>query len=168
MKKIKTDKIKILGRPYYKKRNTIQALTLRKAGMSYDKIAKIQGVTHNTIRSDIDKLNALIPNNTMLEQIDHVKVPLLKGTMVRLLEGINAEDKIDKATTNNLAYAFTQIHNALRLEEGKSTSNISYADALAKLKSAKRELGMLNDSNQGARESAQSETFTIPVVQERQ
>ena len=38
---------------------------------------------------------------------------------------MNAKTKVQKASLNNVAYAFSQIHTARRLEEDKSTSNQS-------------------------------------------
>jgi len=36
----------------------------------------------------------------------------------------DGEEKLKKASINNVAYAFQNIHNAKRLESGQSTSNI--------------------------------------------
>ncbi len=35
------------------------------------------------------------------------------------------DDKLEKASGNNLGYMFTQVHQARRLEFGQSTQNIS-------------------------------------------
>ena len=39
-----------------------------------------------------------------------------------MLQDLSSEDKRAKASLNNVAYAFNQIHTARRLEEGKSTA----------------------------------------------
>jgi len=147
------------------KRNTIEALELHNNGVSCEKIAKLQGVSKATIVRDISKLTELMPDNTVLDNLDKHKISLLKATLYNMLSGLNESDKMEKASLNNVAYALTQIHTALRLEEGKSTSNVSYADALRELKLAKKELSEINRSS--AREFHES-TDSIPIIRECQ
>jgi len=96
-----------------------------------------------------------------------MKVPLLKATLARTLNGLNDPDKMEKASLNNVAYALTQVHTALRLEEGKSTANVSYADALRELKAAKMELKNLNENNPPAAAGAEvPQTYNIPIIKD--
>ena len=60
-----------------------------------------------------------------VESYENAKQQLLSHTEERLMATLLDEDKLEKASLNNVAYAFTQIHTALRLEKGKSTSNIN-------------------------------------------
>lgn len=48
----------------------------------------------------------------------------------QLIASLLDPDKIAKASLNNVAYAFQQIHTARRLEEGKSTENKSIISAM--------------------------------------
>jgi len=147
------------------KRNTIEALELHNNGVTCENIAKLQGVSKATIVRDIRKLTEIIPHNTVLDKLEKHKISLLKTTLYNMLSGINDPDKMKSASLNNVAYALTQIHTALRLEEGKSTSNVSYADALRELKLAKKELSEINRSSpQEFHESADS----IPIIRECQ
>ncbi len=150
-----------------KDRNILQTLDLRKSGMSLQDIGDIQGVDRQTVALDIARLNKLIPNNTTIESLDKMKVPILKGTMLKLIEGLNSQEKMKDASLNNAAYAFTQIHTALRLEEGKSTSNVSYADSLRALKEAKEELKKLNNFNDAViKAELEPAEYIIPIVRQ--
>ncbi len=165
MKTLPIIKSKIKRKPK-KDRNILQTLDLRKSGMSLKDIGDIQGVDRQTVALDIARLNALIPNNSTIESLDKMKVPILKGTMLKLIEGMNSQDKLKDASLNNAAYAFTQVHTALRLEEGKSTSNVSYADSLRALKEAKEELKKLNDSNEDVVCVEPEPEYSIPIVRQ--
>ena len=79
---------------------------------------------------------------------------------------VDIPDKLEKASLNNTAYALSQVHGALRLEQGQSTSNISYADALASLREAKTELKKLNESVQQETCAPAAEPEAIPIIKE--
>jgi hypothetical protein len=83
---------------------------------------------------------------------------------------LNDPGKIESASLNNVAYALTQVHGALRLEEGKSTSNLSYCDTLKALREAKDELKKLNESNTQILPAEVSppkeEPYSIPIIRE--
>ena len=52
---------------------------------------------------------------------------LLSAAEFELLRKLVDAGKIEKASLNNMAYAFSQIHTARRLEDGKTTSNVGVA-----------------------------------------
>ena len=60
-----------------------------------------------------------------------------------MVQAMMDPESIAKASLNNRAYAFTQVHNARRLEEGKSTSNVSYADFTRQMSDLDREIAEL-------------------------
>ena len=65
---------------------------------------------------------------------------LLQGTERVLIGNLLDPEKLKKASVNNLAYAFTQIHNAGRLEAGLSTEYVDFMaqyEALAEQKRSK-------------------------------
>lgn len=95
---------------------------------------KVKGISNKDIAKSLNVSTQAI-NNTMhffrpflkvLENVEYYKTArgeVLSGVEFQLLHELLNPDKLAKATTNQLAYAFTAIHNARRLEEGKSTSN---------------------------------------------
>lgn len=144
-----------------------KALILRAKGNSYRDIAKQVGVSNGSVvRSAINNFLNALPDTDQLNRLDKLKIPVLKASLGNLLVAMNDPNKIQKASLNNAAYALTQVHTALRLEEGKSTSNVSYADTLRALKLAKEELRMLNESNGQVSGAEPQESFTIPIIQE--
>lgn len=58
------------------------------------------------------------------------RLQILNAAEMLILKEIFDRRKLQKASLNNLAYAFSQIHNARRLEEGKSTANISLREMI--------------------------------------
>lgn len=71
-------------------------------------------VTHTLKRYGIER--------NVLDSYKKNRIEVLQGIQVKLLSQIN-EDKLKKASVNNIAYAFQQFHTAERLESGQSTSN---------------------------------------------
>jgi len=70
------------------------------------------------------------------------QVNILQGTERVLIGNLLEPEKLKKASVNNLAYAFTQIHNARRLESGLSTENVDVLaqyEALTEKRRAKAE-----------------------------
>lgn len=144
-----------------------KALILRAKGISYNNIAPLVGVSNGSVvRKGIENFLQSIPSDDILERLEKLKIPILKSTLGNLVSCLNDPDKIKSASLNNAAYAFTQVYNALRLEQGKSTSNISYADSLAALKAAKNELKLLNESNSQQDEEEPEGEYVIPVIKE--
>lgn len=144
-----------------------KALILRAKGMSYNDIAPLTGVANGSVvRKGIENFLQSIPSDDILERLDKLKIPILKSTLGNLVSCLNDPDKIKMASLNNAAYAFTQVYNALRLEQGKSTANISYADSLAALKAAKNELKLLNESNTSVQTEEPEQEYVIPIIKE--
>ena len=146
-----------------------KALILRSKGMSYTDIAHKVGVSnHSVVSKGIKNFLASLPSNEQLKELERLKIPILKATMSKMVVGLNDQDKMKAASLNNVAYAFTQVHTALRLEEGKSTSNVSYADSLKALKDAKEELRKLNESGPPAASIppvvVSDPEYTIPII----
>lgn len=95
------------------------------SGKSNVKIAQQAGVTEAAIRKKLKKIHSLIDKeeNNVYNQY---KTQILTGAERTLLNELLAPDKLKKASINNLAYAFQNIYNANRLEQGKSTENIDF------------------------------------------
>jgi hypothetical protein len=65
-----------------------------------------------------------------LEAYRKHRTELFTVTERQLMASLTDADKLAKASLNNVAYAFQQIHTARRLEEGKSTENKSIITAM--------------------------------------
>ena len=48
----------------------------------------------------------------------------MNGVELKMLENLADDGRLKKASVNNLAYAFQNLHNARRLESGQSTANV--------------------------------------------
>ncbi len=59
-----------------------------------------------------------------LEAYKQYKISLLSSAELRLLERLVNDEVVEKASLNNVAYAFRQVFDSGRLEQGKSTENI--------------------------------------------
>jgi AcrR family transcriptional regulator len=103
---------------------TQKALKMRMAGASYPEIARALGISDGAVRRRITGVFRLL--DTDLETFRKRKVELLEATEKHLLDHMSDPRKAGKATLANLAYAYTQIHNAGRLEQGLPT--ITYED----------------------------------------
>jgi hypothetical protein len=75
-----------------------------------------------------------LPNSQELERLDSVRGEMIKATYFTNLSHLSDPAKLKKASLNNVAYSTGQLHNMLRLEEGKSTSNIFSAEYFAFIK----------------------------------
>lgn len=111
----------------YVKLNPAVAFKLRCAGYSYQKIANITGVRKSTVINKIKRIEKYL-NDPDLEVYEKNKSLVLSAAEKKLIEAILSDKKVKKANLSSLAYAFTQVYNANRLQQGLSTQNISYED----------------------------------------
>jgi hypothetical protein len=58
---------------------------------------------------------------------------LLETGELEVLSQMVKKETIEKASGNNLAYMFTQVHQARRLEAGESTTNIALHSIIEKI-----------------------------------
>ncbi len=116
-----------------------QALILRfQHGLPYQKIADQLECSKNAVWKALKPLEKLIRDPNLIEAYERQRVPILTGAEIQLLEQMGDPSALKGAKVNQLAYAFSQIHSARRLEQGLSTGNLSinieklYAEALKK------------------------------------
>lgn len=104
-----------------------KALKLRLNGNTCEEIGAIFGVTRQAVSQALTNFEPFINNirGGDLTAFSEQKANLLNVAQMRLLRSLLDEDAIQKATLNNRAYAFQQLHHATRLEEDKSTGNVS-------------------------------------------
>ena len=97
--------------------------------------------------------NATVPSNPETFKLYNGKLYLFfndyyEGTAFNTIMPWNSdEEKLKKASLNNVAYAFNQIHTARRLEQGLSTGNVAisiesvYQDAEKAAKDLRKDHG---------------------------
>jgi transposase len=92
--------------------------------LSYDQIALLTGLSKGTVYDRLIWVEKLVKDPEQLTAYESQRPKLLSGVEAALLAELTNPDKVEKASLNNVAYAFGQIHQARRLEQDKSTSNI--------------------------------------------
>lgn len=124
-----------------------EALILRfQHGLPYQKIADQLKCSKNAIWKALKPLEKLIRDPNQLEAYERARIPILTGVEIQLLQSMVDPEALKGVRANQLAYAFSQIHGARRLEQGLSTGNLSididklYAEALQKTKKDTPEL----------------------------
>ena len=109
---------------YGKDTNKLLKLRLEKH-LTYDQISELTGMPKTTVYERLSWFEKLVKDPEQLQAYREQRGVLLSGVEAQLLTELANSDKLEKASLNNVAYAFGQIHMARRLEEGKSTSNLS-------------------------------------------
>jgi predicted DNA-binding protein (UPF0251 family) len=118
-----------------------QALILRfQHGLPYQKIADQLECSKNAVWKALKPLEKLIRDPNLIEAYERQRVPILTGAEIQLLEQMVDPAALKGAKANQLAYAFSQINSARRLESGLSTGNLDvnlnidklYSEALKK------------------------------------
>lgn len=92
--------------------------------MSYQEIADKFGCNKATVYIALKRFEAIIREPAEIEAYRQSKADLLESAELQILEKLVDGETIQKASLNNAAYAFTALHNAGRLERGKSTANV--------------------------------------------
>ncbi len=122
-----------VGRPPkgQEKIDLIECWRLRvKNKLTYQEIADHFGCAESSVIRACQRLAELIPDPASVDAYRGVKAEILEGVEQQLLASLIQPEKLKKASTNNVAYAYQQVANQLRLEKGQTTGNIG---VLAKL-----------------------------------
>jgi hypothetical protein len=108
------------------------ALELAVQGWRYSDIATRFKVSESAVKGALAKYQHILKGlqHGELESYRKNRTELFTLTERELMGSLLDPDKIAKASLNNVAYAFQQIHTARRLEEGKSTENKSIITAM--------------------------------------
>lgn len=133
-----------------------EALRLRiQRGLTYQEIADRLGCAKSTVFTRINSILNLLDDPQANKAFNQNQVSILQGAERVLVGNLLEPEKLKKASVNNLAYAYQQIHNARRLESGLSTENVDVlaqyealqeqrrvkAEAVAKIRQRLIELG---------------------------
>ena len=106
-----------------KKLDIMQVLKLRDVhGLKWADISKQLGYSEPYIIKVYQDFRKIMPSHEISESYDANRTNLLSGMEYKMLQNMSNEDKLQKASLNNVAYAFNQIHSARRLEEGKGVA----------------------------------------------
>ena len=116
-----------LPTPTHNKVDVAKALKLRIQGATLEDIGKLQGVTKQAVYQALTKFQPFIANLEagQLTAYSENRAELFNAVEQHLSGLLLDTEKGAKASLNNVAYAFKQIHEARRLESGQSTANVS-------------------------------------------
>ena len=93
-------------------------------GLSFTEIGKLYGTTKQAVYDRLHRLLQILPNREQLEVYKKNKPTILNAAEMKVLGYLLDDEKLEKASLNNAAFTFTQLTQARRLEEGKTTVNI--------------------------------------------
>ncbi len=102
-------------------------------GLGVCQIARQMGVKHQSITEGLKRFKGFLENIDIVPAYSANKTKFLDSAEVTLLKDMMDDDRRASASLNNVAYAYQQVANQNRLEQGKSTVNINYADVCADL-----------------------------------
>ena len=108
--------------------NTAKALELRFKGLTYEAIGAVlcpeDPYTPQTVQGHLQRFQRFIANPQDVLAFESTRTQMLTALELEMMRSLADESCIEKASLNNRAYAFKQIHEARRLESGQSTSNL--------------------------------------------
>ncbi len=93
-------------------------------GLSFTEIGKLYGTSKQAVFDRVHRLLQHLPNREQVEVYKVNKPTILNAAEMKVLGYMLDDEKLEKASLNNAAYTFTQLNQARRLEEGKTTVNI--------------------------------------------
>ena len=127
--------------------NIAEALKLRLVNhLSYQEIADRYGVAKSAVYQALKRFLAILAEPDELEAYKNHKVDLLSSAEMKLLERLVNDEVMEKASLNNVAYAFKQLFDSGRLELGKSTGNINILEVTATIEDLMRQADSLRRS----------------------
>ncbi len=116
-----------------KKLTPIDLLKMKMSNMTNSEIARVYDITPAAISyrlsSVINKLE-LLSDKDKLAEYKAKKVDILTGVEYEILKYMTSKSTLKAASLNNLAYSLQNINNISRLEQGKSTANLSHLHQL--------------------------------------
>ena len=127
--------------------NIAEALKLRLVNhLSYQEIADRYGVAKSAVFQALKRFLSILAEPDELEAYKNHKVDLLSSAEMKLLERLVNVEVMEKASLNNVAYAFKQLFDSGRLEQGKSTGNINILEVTATIADLQRQAEVLRKS----------------------
>ncbi|OEU68411.1 MAG: hypothetical protein BBJ57_02280 [Desulfobacterales bacterium PC51MH44] len=114
-------------------------------GLSFPQIGKILGFDQAYVNRVHTNFKSMVQPSDLNNAFTDNRVSILNSMELNLLQNLGKADKLEKASLNNVAYAFNQIHTARRLEQGLSTGNVAisietvYQDAEKEAKALRKQ-----------------------------
>jgi predicted transcriptional regulator len=105
-------------------KKTAKVLELRARGLSQSEIAGAVGLSETRVKQLVQQFKPVFSELENIEAYQSVRKDLLSATELVLLKSLNDPEKLSKASANGIAYSFSQIFQARRLETGQSTQNV--------------------------------------------
>jgi len=116
-----------IDKPFF---DVAKALSLRlKNKLPYQKIADLLNVSKTTVYDNLKWVEVLIQNPQEVDAYKENRGLLLNSAELMVLKELTTGGSLEKASANNLGYLYDKLNNARRLEEDKSTANVSYHQA---------------------------------------
>ena len=117
-------------KPYYGRNTKADALEsrmieLKATGLTLDEISTTLALPRSAVKKRLVKYRKVFTALKNVKDYTKYNSVMLRAVEFEILKNLADPKKLEKATIHNLAYAYKEIVGARRLEEGKSTSNIS-------------------------------------------
>ena len=106
-------------------RQNAEILELAAKDVNPQAIARATGLPVSTVRFHVKKHRKYLEAVGQVDAFRDGRARILTGVELTLLQSMMEDRKLAKASVNNLAYAYRQVHDSRRLEEGLSTANTS-------------------------------------------
>ncbi len=114
---------KTVGRPA--KIDIGEALKLRLVNkLSYGQIAKLQGVSKQSVEARLSKFLRLLSNYELVDEYENKRGNILSSAELELLYNLLDPAKLEKAGLSDVSRAFAQVANQRRLTRGEATQNL--------------------------------------------
>ena len=125
-----------------------RALRLRlQKNLSYKDIAKLTNVASSTVYKALSPFSEMFADPSALQAYKVNEADILSGIKLRLLTYLASPDVLQKASANNLAYAFAQLDKSERLSRNQATANVSIqgvvADITGEIEELEEQLGKI-------------------------
>lgn len=102
-----------------------KALHLAALDRPVREIARAIHCPESTTRRLLDRYGAWLQELEHVQEYTDTRQQLLTAGELKLLKNMMTQDKLDKASVNNLAYSMRQLYDMGRLEKGLSTTNVA-------------------------------------------
>jgi hypothetical protein len=130
----------IIQRPSRQKIDKWKAYLLWTNNHSFSDIALKYNCTPQAVQQALQPIIKTMLSPQEVSDYKKKKTDLLDSAECKLLGALIDDERIKKASVNNLAYAVQSINNINRLEKGLSTQNISVMDLTPQERDQLREL----------------------------
>lgn len=102
-----------------------QALHLAALKRPVQEIARAVKLPPSTTHRLLERYGSWLHELENIEDYTDTRSQLLSAGELKLFKSMMEQEKLDKASVNNLAYAMRQLYDMGRLERGLSTSNVA-------------------------------------------